>query len=425
MRKFLLWTGIVVAGIAAILLGINAYFVRRNGARLESRLAELLAAGDPIALKDLARPPIPPETNAATFLRRAQNDLEAIQKELSAIFPESGLPAGPLQPAEQEKLQKLFDAYPNLMPLLEQAAACPDYDPQLDYTIPAQAFLGRRLDALQKHRIAARVLRARASLLLASGRADDALAAIVLLLKLCRHFDGEPMIIGGLVAIACRGVAVEGANVVLQSGPVGKEAREALERELDRYDAVQLHIRMLKTERALGLDMFRAMPWATSWLGRAFNDAGQLSYLDAIREYEQATSRPYYDVKPFEPVARNRTLFTPPHVALIELLRPALDAARTAMETSRATVRCLRVLNAIQQKADPDGKEPPKLSDLGLPPEVTTDPFDGQPLRVKRLPQGWLIYSVGPNRIDDGGVLDNKTDVGLAPPGYDRKGGKT
>ena len=88
------------------------------------------------------------------------------------------------------------------------------------------------------------------------------------------------------------------------------------------------------------------------------------------------------------------------------------------------TIRCLRVLNALQLKADLPAKEPPKLSDLGLAPEVTTDPFDGQPLRIKKLPQGWLIYSVGPNRIDDGGVLDGRTDVGLGPPGYERKAGK-
>jgi hypothetical protein len=82
------------------------------------------------------------------------------------------------------------------------------------------------------------------------------------------------------------------------------------------------------------------------------------------------------------------------------------------------------VLNALQAKAAPDAKEPPRLSDLGLPPEATIDPFNGQPLHVKKLPQGWLVYSVGQNLVDDGGVLgsDPKTsDVGVGPPG---SGGK-
>jgi hypothetical protein len=152
--------------------------------------------------------------------------------------------------------------------------------------------------------------------------------------------------------------------------------------------------------------------------------AGQSHYLDTIQEYLEAASQPYYEVKPVEPAARKGSLFTPPYLVLVELMRPALDQARIAMERTRAIVRCLRVLNALQLKADPNAKEPPRLSGLGLPLDVITDPFDGQPLRVKKLPQGWLIYSVGPNRIDDGGVLDNKTDVGLGPPGYERKADK-
>lgn len=244
---------------------------------------------------------------------------------------------------------------------------------------------------------------------------------MVLLLQLCRHFDREPMIIGGLVALACRMTAIGGANAVLQSSEVGRQAREALDCELALYDPVQAYVAMLKSERAFGLDSCRALPWAESWLGRAFDYAGQSHYLDTIHEYLRAASQPYYEVKRIEPAPGKRSLLTPPYVVVVELMRPALDQARIAMERTRAIVRCLRVLNALQLKADPNAKEPPKLSDLGLPPEVTTDPFDGQPLRVKKLPQGWLIYSVGPNRIDDGGVLDQNADFGLGPPGYERK----
>lgn len=47
-----------------------------------------------------------------------------------------------------------------------------------------------------------------------------------------------------------------------------------------------------------------------------------------------------------------------------------------------------------------------KLTDLGLPTEVTTDPFDGQPLRVVKLPQGWSVYSVDMDLKDDGGRME-------------------
>jgi hypothetical protein len=425
MKRLFLSIGIVVVVLAAILLGINAYYVATTGARLEAQLAELRAAGDPIALKDLARPPIPPEKNAATYLQRASHDLQAFQKEWYAIFPNSEHLTDPLTPAQLARAQKVVDAYPNIVPLLEQAAACPDYDPQYDFTISGSAFLDRALKHIGDHRTVDRTLRARATVLLAIGRRDEAMSNMVLLLRLCRHIDREPMTIGYLMSLACRGAAVAGANAVLQSGTVSGQSRESLERELAQWDGVQAFREALKSERAYGLDSCREMPWARFWLGgRAMDYAGQSAYLDVIREYQEAASRPFTDLKPAQPVDKRRTWFTAPYVVLIDLLRPSLDATRSAMERTCAMVRAVRVLNAIQAKVAPDAKEPPKLSELGLPPDAIIDPFNGQPLHVKKLPKGWIVYSVGPNGIDDGGIIDFKSDVGIGPPGSEPKAEK-
>jgi len=36
-------------------------------------------------------------------------------------------------------------------------------------------------------------------------------------------------------------------------------------------------------------------------------------------------------------------------------------------------------------------------------PSIPQDPFDGKPLRFKKLSAGYVIYSVGPEKIDNGG----------------------
>ncbi len=74
-RKILKWTGVAVGGLVAILLIANACFVWLTDARLERRLTAIREAGDPLSLAELAREPIPPEKNAATFLRRAEADV--------------------------------------------------------------------------------------------------------------------------------------------------------------------------------------------------------------------------------------------------------------------------------------------------------------------------------------------------------------
>ena len=79
-------------------------------------------------------------------------------------------------------------------------------------------------------------------------------------------------------------------------------------------------------------------------------------------------------------------------------------------------MRCLRVLNALQGRPEQAGEEMPKLSDLGLPAAATTDPFTDKPLHLKKLPGGWLVYSVGKDLKDDGGELSNDQDVGVGPP---------
>jgi hypothetical protein len=46
-----------------------------------------------------------------------------------------------------------------------------------------------------------------------------------------------------------------------------------------------------------------------------------------------------------------------------------------------------------------------------LPAEATIDPFNGISLIVKKLPEGWTVYSVGSDLVDGGGMFDGKTDV--------------
>ena len=97
---------------------------------------------------------------------------------------------------------------------------------------------------------------------------------------------------------------------------------------------------------------------------------------------------------------------------------PSYKAVYAAGVRTRARIRTLRVLNALQTHVSAKSGETPKLTALGLPAETTTDPFNGEPLHVKRTPRGWLVYSVGRNLQDDGGKIEDPAngDVGVGPP---------
>ena len=393
----------------------NAWYVWSTGTRLERQLVALREAGHPVQLADLARKPIAAEQNAAVFLRRAADDLDSMQKELMALYPKTTYPVGSLLPADQEKLEKLFAAYPKVLPLLEQAASCPDYDPQLDATLPPAGFLASQMERLGKHRVLFRVLRARSAWLVSKGRNDEALATTIMMLRLSRRLQREPLIIGYLVTVACQGIAMDGVNQVLQSGPVSPESRESLDAELALHDNMDGYRWAFRSERAYGLSSMRELPGGSSWFLRGSANNTTLRLLKVMDQYLANSSRPYADVI----AEQNATASAPQdgwtvYGRLIELLKPALNAAREPAERIRSATRSLRVLNALQASATPSDVMP-KLPDLGLSEETTKDPFNGQPLKLKRLPDGWTVYSVGSNLVDDGGKLDDRSDVGIGP----------
>lgn len=417
-KKILKWTGIVAGIGIALLLIANALFVWGTGSRLEKRLAALRAAGLPIRTADLAREPIPPERNDETYLRRAGDDLKAIEKELDAMYPRVGYPPKPPTPAEQEKLEKLFAAYPKVWPLIEQAADAPDHDPQLDTSLPRQRFLESYMDAVARHRPLYRVLRARSALLLAKGHPDEAIAAQLELLRLTRLWRSEPMLLGFLVTAVGEYTAVEVINQALQAGPVTPATRQAIEAELARHDSMEGYARALQTERAFSLDMAREIPAGRYWPLHGFVNDLMLRLIDLCDRYVADSSRPYLEVlrESKAAAAAPAGLIPNPYSSLATLLEPSFRSALEAGDRVRAMVRSLRVLNAMQARpAAADGQAPP-LGDLGLPAEATIDPFNGEPLRVAKRSRGWMVYSVGANGVDDDGHLEKAVDVGVGPP---------
>ncbi len=77
---------------------------------------------------------------------------------------------------------------------------------------------------------------------------------------------------------------------------------------------------------------------------------------------------------------------------------------------NQAVLRSAAAAVAAERYRRAQGRWPASLADL-IPAqlrEVPADPYDGAPLRYRRLDDGVVIYSVGPDGKDDGGVIDWK-----------------
>jgi hypothetical protein len=74
----------------------------------------------------------------------------------------------------------------------------------------------------------------------------------------------------------------------------------------------------------------------------------------------------------------------------------------------RAELRSAAAALAVERFRRRHGRWPERLEDL-VPDyldRVPADPYDGAPLRLRKLADGLVIYSVGANGQDDGGDVD-------------------
>jgi len=103
------------------------------------------------------------------------------------------------------------------------------------------------------------------------------------------------------------------------------------------------------------------------------------------------------------------------------LLLPAIQQAVNAGTRAEARQNCMIATIAAYRYRLQHGELPTSLADLkdfipgddATKNQRLTDPYDGQPLRFKSDSGNIVIYSIGINRLDDGGVISNeKPQVG-------------
>jgi hypothetical protein len=112
------------------------------------------------------------------------------------------------------------------------------------------------------------------------------------------------------------------------------------------------------------------------------------------------------------------------------LLLPAIPKILDAGHRQQAVLRCAATALAAERFRQDKKSWPDSLEALvpAYLKQVPADPYDGKPLRLRRLEDGLLVYSIGPDRADDRGTLDREnpvapgTDLGFQLWNADRRG---
>jgi hypothetical protein len=281
------------------------------------------------------------------------------------------------------------------------------------------------------------LLRLGAILLAQANKADDALASCRAALNAGRSFDPPHSLVVQLVRIACTASALRTLERALAQGQPSAESLKAVQQLLEMEVAVPSLAIAVRGERGFvnrvmeslergevksgqvlgssgrtgssfedmtfyslgGISMKRSHAWLLRWLTQVM-EAAQLPFEEQDRR-----------LKELEAAGR-----TAPFLA--RLLVPAVFKVAEACQRTQAALRCAVGALAAERFRKAHGRWPDSLAQLT--PEFLQkpllDPYDGKPLRYRRVGDGVVIYSVGPDGRDDGGKLDRNNPV---TPGTD------
>ena len=369
--------------------------------RVNSRIAELRAAGSPTSISDLARTDLP-KSEAFGKILELETTLNKIDLAIYRAMPQVENPSESEQQKAEAEIDKIFaefvDRHPTIIEQLREAATLPPGSSWTDFSLPTVEVTESSMDKIGSYSAATRLLVTDANYQLRAGNSDEAAMDALALLRWSDQIAIEP---GLVYLLKCHAIEQENLDIaarVISSDELTESTRNELIALLKAKDFASAWKKALASERAIGLTMMDDLPGPTNALPSFLQE--KLTYLDMIEE-QQAVA----DSWGIHPIGTSNT-----GGVLVGTVIPAIETSFEAFRRVQAKAHAVIVLNAWIHA----GKTKVfKLETLDVDPRFKIDPFTGDEMNVAATDSGVTIYSVGINLLDDGGELENEIDVGI------------
>ncbi len=421
LHRVRLIIGIVVVGLIAL-----ALFWLFDSSALDRELAALRSQGLPTNATELnAFYSVPAGTTDTTELWTAAvsavNAANIDQRAANLPVVGSG-PAPVPEPgnewAELEASRTFLNELTQEHQAVQRAA---DAGGMVRYPIDFTGGVNTLLPHVQEVRVISRLLMLNAHVHVHDGEDQQGLRDLTGIFAVSDALSGEPTIISQLVRIAVHTIGCRLAVQMLPHCQWTEKELKTLQMAVGRARFRQEMLNAFYGEQALFLTsntvgsvavgsvvLFRdANALKTIELFRMSTDGLSKSWPEAMRKQQEIDTQ----IKGMASSAISRFKFM-----TLMLMFPTLKPAVISGARAEARQNCAIATIAAQRYRLQHGKLPTSLADInplipGDPDERSgrlTDPFDGLPLRFKAEGNQLLIYSVGDNKTDDGGILDGE-----------------
>ena len=411
LRRFLRWWII----LPLLLLAIYFVALNRTEKQLAAELAKVEASGGALRLADLA-PRVPPgEANAAEVYLRAFDLLTVDSEALERMGEDADL------------ARHVFATQEPALRLLEQASQIRACAFPVDWDAgPAIAY-----PHLGPMREGGKLLGARAEAQAADGQMDAALSSCAAIFRMAEHAQRDPILIGAFVGFALNGIGVTALEESLSQGDPSPAACRALFEQLGTADPHAALERAFQGQRAIHAelserihageirDLFAAFSgepvrWVQPLLVDLYRTVGRpllnLDEVSSLRAMQQNIAA--LDLPPVEgqqqmaDVVAEMNQLPVYRSVLTRMIMPVFTRATLTRDRAAAEIGAAQIALALTAYRAEHRRYPDTLADLAAAGwDIPDDPFTGQPYIYRLEGEGFIVYSVGPDMADDGGLL--------------------
>lgn len=414
------WPRVRLALVFAVALALHLATFWNMDQAVKRELANLRAEAGTLALSALPAK-VPDQENAAlwyeqAFQLMAANEFTDMKGEerperwdewTDWIFAEEG-------DFEDPELRAYLEDTAAVTALARVAAGKPGCRFDRDFARPSPTML---LPELQSLRSIGTLLALEARVKAMDGDVPGALENVDALFALAEHTASEPIVVSMMVGGAIDRMALATLqNIVTSTRPGAEELNDVWLSGTVSYR--RLLERCVRFQEASGLWVFQEHLEMAEWWGesraflyRLFVIEDDLAlYRQEVSFVQQWVERPYYSTRESRETFRKRVREMPSwSIATLCLgpqSRPAINVFAGIAALGDAQREVVRLaLAAYRYRADKD-RLPETLGELTphYLPAILPDPFDAEPIKLKRTDEAIVFYSIGPDMIDDGGA---------------------
>jgi hypothetical protein len=281
-------------GLAVLLFGFAVFLTVehfRGRSALASRLNELRAVGEKLAVSELTPPRSDRGQNAFTDLLALTNELKALSSALSnppsqMKYVAPGRAAASWQMERWRdpegrtnhwnSLQLEFEKGERVLASLHTALQVPEFDSGFDYN---KGFDDFAMPPILPVKTAAQLLSAGTSCNLHQKRYRESLGCLQALLTLIERMRNEKLIITQLVRRACMLIALNATWEVLEAEGTTEPQLAALQKSWESFDLASDMARSFEMERNMTIAYFTKLQDSAEARERAFDTKAQLADL--------------------------------------------------------------------------------------------------------------------------------------------------